>query len=99
MINKILEVQKTLLDDFEQEKFYQRNIFKQLTYDNFITGIVGARGIGKTTFLLYEALKHGARAGKAIYASADNIYFLQNRLFDLVSQLYKETDIQLFCID
>lgn len=99
MINQILEVQNTLLDDFAKEEFYPRNIFKKLTYDNFITGIVGPRGIGKTTFLLHEVLKHGSREGKAIYVSADNIYFLQNRLFDLVSQLYKETDIQLICID
>jgi len=31
--------------------------------------------------------------------SADNIFFLENRLFDLVSRLYKETDIRLLCID
>lgn len=99
MIDQILEVQNTLLDDFETEPFYLRNIFKKLTYDNFVTGVVGPRGIGKTTFLLHEALKHGAREGKALYVSADNIYFLQHRLFDLVNQLYKETDIQFLCID
>lgn len=99
MINQILEVQNTLLDDFEREPFYQRNIFKKFTYDNYITGIVGPRGIGKTTFLLHEAMKRGAREGKAIYVSADNIYFLENRLFDLVNQLYKESDIQFICID
>jgi len=99
MQGQILEIQNTLLDDFEKEAFYQRNIFGKLTYDNFITGIVGPRGIGKTTFLLHEALIHGAREGKAVYISADNIYFLENRLFDLVNLLYKETPIEYLFID
>jgi predicted AAA+ superfamily ATPase len=99
MLEQILEIQNMLLNDFEKETFYQRNIFKKFTLDNFITGIVGPRGVGKTTFILNQAISHGAREGKAVYVSADNIYFLQNRLFDLVNQLYKETDIQLICID
>jgi predicted AAA+ superfamily ATPase len=98
-MEKILDIQKTILDDFEKEQFYQRHIFNQLTYDNHITGVVGSRGVGKTTFLLRQALLQGAREGKAVYVSADNIYFLQNRLFDLVDRLYKETDIRLLCVD
>lgn len=98
-MEKILEIQKTLLDDFETEPFYQRNLFNKITLDNHITGLVGPRGIGKTTFLLHQVLTHGARQGKAVYVSADNIYFLNHRLFDLVDQLYKETDVQLLCID
>lgn len=98
-MEKILEIQKTILDDFENEPFYERDIFKTITFDNAITGLVGSRGIGKTTFLLHQVLKEGARTGKALYVSADNLYFLENRLFDLVNQLYKETDIRLLCID
>src|SRR5690242_14364367 len=95
----LFETQKTILDDFEREPFYQRVIFKNITYNNYITGLVGARGIGETTFLLKQVLKQGARAGKALYVAADNWYFLENRLFDLASRLYKETDVRLLCID
>lgn len=95
----ILAIQKTILDDFEKEPFYQRDVFNTISYDNHITGLVGPRGIGKTTFLLQQTLLQGARQGKAVYVSADNIYFLKNRLFDLVDRLYKETDIRLLCID
>lgn len=98
-MEKILEIQKTILDDFEKEPFYQRNTFAQITYDNHITGLVGPRGIGKTTFLLRQVLTQGARQGKAVYVSADNLFFLENRLFDLVDRLYKETDVRLLCID
>lgn len=98
-MEKILDIQKTILDDFEKESFYERNVFKKITYDNHITGLVGPRGIGKTTFLLRQAQILGAKQGKAVYVSADNLFFLENRLFDLVDRLYKETDVHLLCID
>lgn len=34
-----------------------------------------------------------------MYVSADDVYFLERSLFDLVDQLYKETDVRLLCID
>ncbi len=60
---------------------------------------MGARGIGKTTFLLHQALLRGARERKALYISADNYYLLKTPLIELADKLYKETDIRLLCID
>lgn len=60
---------------------------------------MGPRGVGKTTFLLHYAIKNGAKKRRALYVSADNLYFLEHRLLDLVDSLYKETDIRLLCVD
>ncbi|MCB1118607.1 MAG: ATP-binding protein [Chlamydiia bacterium] len=98
-MQELFEIQQILLDQCENTPFLERELFRNITLDNKISGILGPRGVGKTTFLLHFVLSKGARERKALYVSADNLYFLQNRLLDLVDRLYKETDIRLLCID
>lgn len=98
-MEQLFEIQNLLLAQFEQTTFYPRHSFERLTYDNYLTGIVGSRGIGKTTFLLQQTALKGAREKKSLYISADNYYLLQAPLIELVDKLYKETDVRLLCID
>lgn len=98
-MNQLFEIQRILLEQFEKLPFFQRKIFEQITLDNKISGVLGSRGVGKTTFLLHLVLGQGAKTRKSLYVSADNIYFLDHHLLDLVDQLYKETDVRLLCID
>ena len=60
---------------------------------------MGSRGVGKTTFLLHQAIQKGAKEKKSLYISADSYYLLDTPLLGLVDQLYKETDVRLLCID
>lgn len=98
-MNKLFDIQQIIIGQFEKQSFYPREVFKRINLDNYITGIVGSRGIGKTTFLLKYAIENGAKEGRALYVSADNLYFLNNPLIELVDQLYKQTDVRLLCID
>ncbi len=98
-MNQLFEIQRILLDQFQELPFFSRKIFQNVTLDNKISGILGPRGVGKTTFLLNLVLNHGASLRKALYVSADNLYFLDHRLLELVDRLYKETDVRLLCID
>lgn len=98
-LNKLFDIQQLIISQFEKQPFYPRQVFQEINLDNYVTGIVGPRGIGKTTFLLKYAIEKGAKEGLALYVSADNLYFLTNPLVDLVDQLYKETEIRLLCID
>lgn len=95
-MEKLFEIQKILLEQFEKESFYWREIFSEMSLENGVNGIVGPRGVGKTTFLLHYTLKN---ISKTLYISADNLFFLNNRLVDLVDDLYKKTDVRLLCID
>lgn len=95
----LFEYQHIIFSQFNVDSIYHRSLFDQISLDNYVTGIVGSRGVGKTTLLLREALKQGAEAGRALYVSADNLFFLKNTLLSLVDQLYKETDVRLLCID
>lgn len=64
-----------------------------------ITGIVGLRGVGKTTFILDYIKKNYGRDKKALYVSADHLYFSTNTLFDLAQKFVNEDGGELLCID
>ncbi|MAZ77539.1 MAG: ATPase [Legionellaceae bacterium] len=95
----LLELQKLLLDQFKTGDFYYRNCFESINFDNSVTGIIGSRGTGKTTFLLHTILNYNQKKMTSLYVSADHVYFLENTLLNLVDTLYKTTDIRLLCID
>jgi len=98
-IKNLFENQLIILNQFQKKRIYWRKIFNTFVLNNKITGIVGPRGVGKTTFLLHTALSNGALEGQALFISADHIYFLEHSILDLVDQLYKETEVKLLCID
>lgn len=98
-MENLLELQQLLLDQFMQQPFYKRAVFEEIKIENHATGILGARGIGKTTFLLSQVLMHNKQGLRALYVSADHVHFIENSLLDLMSTLYKETDIRILCID
>lgn len=98
-MERLFETHQLLIDQFKQSPFYERNCFHSITYDNRLTGIVGLRGIGKTTFLLQQAITKEAKNHKSLYISADSYYLLETPLLELVDKLYKETDVRLLCVD
>jgi predicted AAA+ superfamily ATPase len=58
-------------------------------------GIIGARGVGKTTMILQQ-IKENLDSKRALYVSADDMYFGENRLFDLADDFYKNAGEYLF---
>lgn len=98
-MEQLFEIQNLLIEDFRQSPFYFRKGFDNITLDNRLTGIVGSRGIGKTTFLLHQTIEQGAGEKKSLYISADSYYFLNTPLLELVDRLYKETEVRFLCID
>ncbi|MHB8442984.1 MAG: ATP-binding protein [Patescibacteria group bacterium] len=81
------------------ENIYVRECYDRLETDHRIVGIVGSRGIGKTTYLLYYLKSHYSNSDKGLYVSADDIYFSAHKLVDLVDEFIKERDGELICID
>ena len=98
-MEKLLDIQRVILEQFVRQPFYDRELFRSFTFENKINGLVGSRGVGKTTFLLHHVQTCQVNQQPALYVSADNLFFLETRLVDLVDRLYKETDIRLLCID
>lgn len=95
----LFEIQRIIIEQVESQPFFWREQFNQFVAAEHVCGIIGARGIGKTTFLLRHAIESGAKKREALYVSADNIFFLENSLVDLAHYLYKQTLTRLLFID
>lgn len=80
-------------------KVYKRKSVS-ISKGKIVTGIVGSRGVGKTTFLLdHIRNNYGVGNKKALYVSADNIYFSENSLVGLTRQFVNIDGGELLCID
>lgn len=91
---------KTLYQKFETLLQNTTTDFKRYLYDNIswnsrMVGIIGARGVGKTTMIL-QHIKEKLNSKIALYVSADDMYFSENRLFDLADNFYKNAGEYLF---
>lgn len=78
---------------------YQRTFYEDFRMDSRFVGVIGARGVGKTTFLLHYLRQHYQDSPQALYISADNLYFVEHTLFETVDQFVKDYDGQILCID
>ncbi len=68
MLNELKEYQRKFLNKVDLS--YKR-YFYNLNLDKKLVGIVGARGVGKTTFLLQYLKEHPLPFSKKLYISAD----------------------------
>ena len=98
-MERLFEIQRIIIEQLENEPFYWRDQFEQFKGNRHVCGIIGARGIGKTTFLLRQAIELGAKKREALYFSADNLFFLENTLVSVIDHLYKNTNTRIVLID
>jgi hypothetical protein len=67
---------------------FVRYLYDKIDWNSRFIAILGARGVGKTTLLL-QRIKMVHSYSEALYVSADDIYFTENKLFDLADTFYK----------
>ena len=65
-----------------------RDFKDTIDWDNRFIGIKGSRGVGKTTMILQHIKQQYNAYDKVLYVSLDDLYFTENRLYDLVSEFY-----------
>jgi predicted AAA+ superfamily ATPase len=91
---------KTLYQKYETQLLntttdFKRYLYEKVSWNSRMIGIIGARGVGKTTMIL-QHIKENLDSKKALYVSADDMYFGENSLFDLADDFYKSAGEHLF---
>ncbi len=92
----------TLLKEYQKNYFkifnqaYKRYIFDEVNFNSKLIGIVGARGVGKTTFLVQYLKENPLPISKKLYFSADSIDL--DSIFDIAYK-FSQSGGELLIID
>lgn len=97
MLRSLQLIYKRLLGDVSLEHY--RFLYDQFNLKDRLTGLVGPRGVGKTTMLLQIIKNHYPDAHNVFYFSADHIYFDKVTLYAFIEELYLSEGINIFFID
>ncbi len=81
-------LRKTTLD-------FKRYLYPEINWNSRLLGIVGPRGVGKTTILL-QHIKENHTTTDVLYVSMDDLYFASHSLLETVADFYKNGGKFLF---
>jgi len=74
---------------------FKRYLYDEIAWESRMVGIIGGRGVGKTTMIL-QRIKEHLSVKNTLYVSADDMYFSEHRLIDLADEFYKNAGEYLF---
>lgn len=74
---------------------FKRYLYNEIAWESRMIGIIGGRGVGKTTMIL-QRIKEHLSVRNTLYVSADDMYFSEQRLIDLADVFYKNAGEYLF---
>ena len=97
MYRFILETYHRLIGELPPLKV--RYLYASFHLRNRLTGLIGSRGVGKTTLMLQYIKNHLYNEGKTFYFTADHVYFHETTLLEFVSDLYRHEGYQVIFID
>lgn len=72
----------------ETDTMFHRYMYHRINWDIRMIGIVGPRGVGKTTLVL-QHIKEQLPRDKSLYVQAEDFYFVSHRLTDLADEFAK----------
>jgi len=73
---------------------FHRYLYDKVNWNGQLVGIVGARGVGKTTMLLQRIKELGV--DKSLYVNAEDFYFATHKLVELADEFSKMGGEYLF---
>lgn len=74
---------------------FHRYKYSEIKWSGRFFGVVGPRGVGKSTMLL-QYIKENLSTADTLYVSADHLYFTTNSLVDLTDRFVKMNGKHLF---
>ena len=91
-MEKLKEYYRKMLQ--ETDTGFSRYLFSEINWKSRLIGLVGARGVGKTTLVL-QHIKLDLNPDETLYVTADDFYFSSKTLLDLAGDFLKMGGKQL----
>lgn len=74
---------------------FTRYTYRKINWQNRLIGLIGPRGVGKTTLVL-QYIKQSLPVHETLYVTAEDFYFAKSRLTDLADEFVKSGGKYLF---
>ena len=74
---------------------FHRYMYDQISWDSRMFGLVGPRGVGKSTMILQYIKEHREKR-RMLFVAADHLYFSTHTLVDTVDEFAKDGGEQIF---
>lgn len=75
---------------------FRRYIYTDINWNNYVIGIKGARGVGKSTLIQQHIKESFRNLENVLYVSLDNLWFTTHSLTDLVTYFVAHNGTHLF---
>lgn len=96
-MDQLVELYRKLLSRTDLK--FQRSLSSAIQWDHRMIGIMGARGVGKTTLVLQHIKKHyRGKENRALYVSLDHLWFASNSVLELADD-FSKTGGELLVLD
>lgn len=89
----LIETFKVLLDLTPMD--YVRSFHDKINWKNRLIGLMGQKGVGKSTLLL-QHIKNYDNIEETLYVQADDLYFAGHKLFDTAFDFFKKGGKRLY---
>ncbi len=87
MIDMLLENSVLYLNSLKST--HKRYFYDEIDHNNRLIGIIGARGVGKTTYIIYYIKNLNISINKKLYISADSVELSNTSLIEIAKEFSK----------
>lgn len=92
-MEQLFEYSNKLINEVDVN--FTRYLYNDINWNNRLLGVVGPRGVGKTTMVL-QYIHLNLNRSETLYVTAEDFYFANNRLLDLADKFSKIGGKNLF---
>lgn len=92
-MEKLFEYSNKLIK--EADTSFLRYMYDEINWQSRMIGLIGPRGVGKTTLVL-QYIKQNLNPAETLYVTAEDFYFVDNRITELVDTFVKYGGKYLF---
>ncbi|MBL7968160.1 MAG: ATP-binding protein [Prolixibacteraceae bacterium] len=75
---------------------FRRDFIDQIEWNDRLVGLIGARGVGKTTLMLQHLKENTVLVGDSLYITADNLSSPLESIFKLAESFYQKGGKRLY---